>query len=133
MNTHHRRHGVILFAHGSRDPLWHRPIAALAQRIAQASPQTAVVCAYLELSPPDLPTAAKSLMAQGVQHIRIVPIFFGMGKHAREDLPRILEELRTQHTDTDFELSQAVGEHPLLLDALCAIALQGAISCGNTP
>lgn len=125
--------GVILFAHGSRDPLWHAPITTLAQRIQQVSPHTTVACAYLELSPPDLPTAARTMMAQGVRHIRIVPLFLGMGKHAREDLPRIVEELRMQHTGTEFALSPAVGEHPLLLDALCTIALQGANSCGEAP
>lgn len=133
MNTSTPNHGVILFAHGSRDPLWHHPIAMLAQRIQQASPHTLVVCAYLELSPPDLPTAAQALIARGVQRIRIVPLFLGMGKHAREDLPRILAVLRTQHTGTEFELSPAVGEHPLLLDALCTIALQGVSSCGEAP
>ena len=28
--------GVIVFAHGSRDPLWRHPVEAVAQRIAQA-------------------------------------------------------------------------------------------------
>ena len=133
MNTPSQTHGVILFAHGSRDPLWHTPIATLAQRIRHASPDTSVVCAYLELSPPDLPTAAQTMIAQGIQHIRIVPLFLGMGKHAREDLPLLMDALRAQHTDTEFELSPAVGEHPLLLDALCTIALQGATSCGEAP
>jgi sirohydrochlorin cobaltochelatase len=126
-------HGVILFAHGSRDPLWHRPIEALAQRVLDAAPQTQVACAYLELSVPDLPTAAQSLIAQGVQRIRIVPLFLGMGKHAREDLPRITQALRDEHAGVEFELSPAVGEHPLLLDTLCTIALQGAERRGEAP
>ncbi|TXH90711.1 MAG: cobalamin biosynthesis protein CbiX [Rhodoferax sp.] len=129
MNNSSPNRGVILFAHGSRDPLWHRPITTLAQRIQQASPHTEVVCAYLELSAPDLPTAAQALIAKGVPHIRVVPLFLGMGKHAREDLPLLMEALRTQHAGTEFELSPAVGEHPLLLDALCTIALQNVPSC----
>ncbi|NBQ89270.1 MAG: cobalamin biosynthesis protein CbiX, partial [Betaproteobacteria bacterium] len=32
-------HGVILFAHGSRDPQWRRPVEAVAQRILQLRPQ----------------------------------------------------------------------------------------------
>lgn len=133
MNIPPKNHGVLLFAHGSRDPLWHRPIATLAQRIQQASPHTEVACAYLELSTPDLPTAAQAMIAKGVRHIRIVPVFLGMGKHAREDLPLLMNSLRTQHADTEFELSPAVGEHPLLLDALCTIALQGGPSCAEAP
>lgn len=116
--------GVILFAHGSRDPQWHRPIEAVAERIRTNDPTRIVVCAYLELSQPDLPTAAATLIGQGVQHIRIVPLFLGMGKHAREDLPAITAALRAQHRTTAFELCPAVGENPLLLDTLCTIALQ---------
>ena len=47
-------HAIILFAHGSRDPLWHRPIQAVAQRIAKRDAQVLVRCAYLELTAPDL-------------------------------------------------------------------------------
>ena len=126
MKTDAPTHGVILFAHGSRDPLWHRPIEAVAQRIRVNEPTRAVACAYLELSQPDLPSAAAALIAQGVGHIRIVPLFLGMGKHAREDLPAITAALRARHRATEFELCPAVGENPLLLDTLCAIALQDA-------
>ena len=32
-------HGVILFAHGSRDPLWRTPMEAVRDRIAATQPQ----------------------------------------------------------------------------------------------
>lgn len=124
MTTTPPSRAIILFAHGSRDPLWHRPIERVADRIRAQSPGMTVVCAYLELSQPDLPTAAQKLIAEGIQKIRIVPLFLGMGKHAREDLPLITQTLRTEHPETAFELCPAVGENPLLLDTLCAIALQ---------
>ena len=31
-------HGIVLFAHGSRDPLWHKPIEAVSARIAALAP-----------------------------------------------------------------------------------------------
>lgn len=119
-------HGIILFAHGSRDPLWHRPIEAVAQRIRARAPGTLVQCAYLELNSPDLQTAAQALIAQGVKRLRIVPLFLGMGKHAREDLPLLTQALREQHPTIEWELVPAVGEDDLLLDTLCTIALQSA-------
>jgi sirohydrochlorin cobaltochelatase len=48
--------GIVLFAHGSRDPLWHKPMEAVAAHIATASAQTPVEGAYLEISTPDLTT-----------------------------------------------------------------------------
>jgi sirohydrochlorin cobaltochelatase len=82
---------IVLFAHGSRDPHWHEPIAAVAQAIAARSPHTVVRCAYLELSTPSLPQAVEALVAQGIDAVRVFPLFLGMGKHAREDLPQLMQ------------------------------------------
>jgi sirohydrochlorin cobaltochelatase len=119
--------GIVLFAHGSRDPLWHKPMEAVAARIAATSPQTQVVCAYLELSIPDLATATQTLLQLGVQAITIVPMFLGVGKHAREDLPVLVDALRQQHTAVQFTLRAAVGEDDRLVQLLAQIALDPAI------
>lgn len=114
---------IVLFAHGSRDPLWRRPIEAVASRIAERAPQVRVSCAYLELTPPDLPTAAAALVAQGATQITVLPMFLGVGKHARDDLPVLLTHLRALYPTVTFELARAVGEDPRLIDQLAQIAL----------
>lgn len=116
------RKGIILFAHGSRDPLWHQPIAAVARAIIANDPHAAVECAYLELSTPDLHTACSRLMANGVQWISILPMFLGVGKHAREDLPLLVQSLRSQYPHIQFELQAAVGENTRLIQLLATIA-----------
>ena len=83
-------------------------------------------CAYLELDEPDLPACAAELAAAGAQAITIVPMFLGTGKHAREDLPLLVARLRSDHPGLAFELQQAVGEDPRVLDLLAAIALEYA-------
>ena len=117
--------GIILFAHGSRDPLWRAPVEAVAQRIRQLSPGDLVACAYLELCEPDLLSAATDLIAEGALSIRPFPLFLGTGKHAREDLPVLLTQLRLATPGVPIELLPAVGEHPLLLDLMARIALDG--------
>lgn len=118
--------GIVLFAHGSRDPLWHKPMEAVAARIRQQSPHALVECAYLELSTPDLATATQRLLANGVQAITIVPMFLGVGRHAREDLPLLVEQLRQQHPQVIFSLKPAVGEDQRLVELLAQIALDGS-------
>jgi sirohydrochlorin cobaltochelatase len=115
---------IILFGHGSRDPLWRLPIEAVATRVAQLQPGVPVRCAYLELDQPDLPTAASQLVAHGARQVTIVPMFLGTGRHARNDLPVIVEALRKAHGNVTFVLQQAVGEDARVLDLLAAIAIE---------
>ena len=114
---------IILFAHGSRDPLWHKPIQAVAERIGQRSPSTVVRCAYLELTEPDLPHVANALVAEGATRLCVVPMFLGVGRHAREDLPTLITALQAAHPTVDISCQPAVGEQNSLLDLLADIAL----------
>ena len=118
------QYAIILFAHGSRDALWRRPIEAVANQIKQLSPDTQVACAYLELTEPDLSTTVVRLIQTGITVIRIVPMFLGVGRHAREDLPLLLQDLITQYPGVKFELRNAIGEEPELTRAMAAIALK---------
>ena len=114
---------IILFAHGSRDPQWRAPIEAVAAHIRIRQPGTAVRCAYLELCAPSLLEAATDLIATGAHQIRVFPIFFGVGKHAREDLPLLIEQIRTAHPGVLVELLPAAGEYAQLTALMADIAL----------
>ncbi len=116
-------HAIIVFAHGSRDPLWHKPIQAVAERISQRSPNTVVRCAYLELTEPDLPHVANALVTEGATSLCVVPMFLGVGRHAREDLPALITQLKTSHPLIDISCQPAVGEQTALLNLLADIAL----------
>lgn len=115
--------GIILFAHGSRDPLWKLPIEAVAARIREREVDAQVTCAYLELTTPDLPSVAAQMIASGAMTLRIVPMFLGVGRHAREDLPVLVTQLQADHPQVRFELQAAVGENPLLIDLMAQIAI----------
>ena len=116
--------GIVLLAHGSRDERWREPIEAVAERVCKNEPNARVACAYMELATPDLPMATAALIASGATAIRVVPLFLGMGKHAREDLPRLLAAARARHPDVCVEASAAVGERTEVLDLLATLALQ---------
>ncbi len=114
---------VVLFAHGSRDPLWRQPIEAVAARMADSAPQVPVRCAYLELCAPDLNTVVHELLALGVQSMTVVPMFLGVGKHAREDLPQLMQALKAQHPLIQLTLRPAIGEDPAMIELMAKIAL----------
>ncbi len=115
---------TILFGHGSSDPAWRIPIDTVAQRMLESAPQSLVRCAFLERTTPDLDTTVGELVQQGVNHIKIVPMFLGVGRHAREDMPLLVANLQTVHPQVSFKLNPSVGEEPLVVDLLARIAMQ---------
>ncbi len=127
-------HAIILFAHGSRDPLWRAPLEAVAHTIAAQHPHTPVRCAYLELCEPDLATVTTEIIAacatsmlanslNGAINVRIVPMFLGMGVHARKDLPELVEALRVAHPAVHFEVVPPIGEDPRVTALLAEMAV----------
>jgi sirohydrochlorin cobaltochelatase len=118
--------GTILFAHGSRDPLWRKPAEAIAERVRTLDATRRVACAFLEMTAPDIQTCAAEMASQGVNRINVVPLFLGVGKHAREDLPLLMAELQATHPHIAFTLQAAVGEDERLVDLIAHIALSSS-------
>ncbi|HNW03134.1 MAG TPA: CbiX/SirB N-terminal domain-containing protein [Burkholderiaceae bacterium] len=114
---------VVLFAHGSRDPLWRKPVETVAARLRERDASAMIACAYLELTEPDLQTAVQTLVNEGASSIRVVPMFLGVGRHAREDLPLLMTELRALYPKVVFELQQSIGEDQRLIDLIADIAM----------
>jgi sirohydrochlorin cobaltochelatase len=117
---------IVLFAHGSRDALWRKPIEHIAHIITQASPETPVACAYLELNAPTLQQACEQLLEQHAQlsNLRVMPLFLGIGKHAREDLPVLMTDLRQRYPKLQIDLLPSVGESLPVLHLIAQQALQ---------
>lgn len=115
---------VIVLAHGSRDPLWRAPIEAVAEEIRRTDGSARVACAYLEMCEPDLRAAVLAMVAQGASRVRVLPLFFGMGKHAREDLPQLMADLTARYPDIRFEQLPAAGEDARVTELLARIALE---------
>jgi len=82
-----------------------------------------VRCAYLEICVPSLPEAARDLITAGARQLIIFPLFLGVGKHAREDLPLLIEQIRLASPGVDIELLPAAGEYEQLTTLLADIVL----------
>lgn len=112
------RSGIILFAHGARDPQWAEPFHALRSRLQSKNPALAVEVAFLEHMAPDLTAAVGQLADRGVERITLVPLFMGRGGHLRQDLPRLIARAMDVHPGVLIRSTQALGEVDALLDAI---------------
>jgi sirohydrochlorin cobaltochelatase len=123
--------GLILFAHGARDPRWAAPFEDTAARIRVLQPQLRVRLAYLDFMTPDLGGAVDDLAAAGCDRVDVVPMFLGSGGHVRQDLPRLLEELRGRHAGLALVLHTAIGEVPSVVQAMADAAAAAAAATGG--
>ena len=124
--------GLILFAHGARDPRWAAPFEAVAERIRGTRPHLDVRLAFLEFMTPDLAAAGAGLAGAGCTRVVVVPMFLGAGGHVRKDLPVRLDELRAAWPAVEFVLQPAIGELPEVIDAMARVA-GAAADTGSAP
>jgi sirohydrochlorin cobaltochelatase len=115
-------HGLILFAHGARDPRWAQPFEAVAAQVREARPGVQVQLAFLEFMAPTLPEAGTALAQAGCTQVDVLPMFLGTGGHVRKDLPLLMDALRSTHAGTRFTLHPAIGEMPAVTQAMAGVA-----------
>ena len=116
--------GLLLFAHGARDPAWARPFDEVARRIALQRPGLPLALAYLEFMTPGLEDAAHALVAQGCRRVHIVPMFLGTGGHVRKDIPPLIERLQAHHGEAvTWLLHPALGDQDRVLQAMTEASL----------
>jgi sirohydrochlorin cobaltochelatase len=117
------KRGIVLFAHGARDPRWAEPFEAVAQRVREREPALDVRLAFLELMTPSLRDAGNALALAGCERIDVVPLFLGAGGHVRNDLPVLVAELRTAHPGVRWHLQRPIGEIDSVIEAMASAAV----------
>ncbi|MEQ1882181.1 MAG: CbiX/SirB N-terminal domain-containing protein [Burkholderiales bacterium] len=121
LNAEHS--AIILFAHGARDPEWAAPFRRMVARIRQSRPGLRVELAFLEFMQPALAEAVAGVVADGADSITLVPLFLAQGGHLKQDLPRLLEDIRQDYPGAQIEVTQAIGDSQVLTDAIADWAL----------
>ena len=118
--------GIVLFAHGARDPEWARPFEEIRDRVRASRPEYPIALAYLEIMSPTLEEAIGSLIAEGASAVTVFPLFMAQGGHLKEDLPRILDAIRASQPHVPISLESAIGEVPEILAAIAEWVLSRA-------
>lgn len=126
------KQGLLLFAHGARDPNWAVPFDDVARRVRLAQPTWPVEMAFLEFMSPDLRSAGTRLAQAGCGHVDVVPLFLGAGGHVRKDLPLLLDELRALFPATQWELRRAIGEIDSVIEAMAQAAVASVQTAADT-
>jgi sirohydrochlorin cobaltochelatase len=109
---------IVLFGHGARDPQWAEPMRRLQSILVGQLPDVQVELAFLELMVPSLPDTVECMAQGGVEHVQVVPIFFGRGGHLKNDFPVIMAEMKAKHPGLNIEATSAVGQWDAVWQAI---------------
>jgi sirohydrochlorin cobaltochelatase len=118
---------VILFAHGARDPEWSAPFRRIAARLRAARPDLPVRLAFLELMQPAPADAVAGLVADGISHITLVPLFLAQGGHLRR-IAAPAGHHPPQPPGVTIDVTQAIGDSEVLTAAIADWALAQHLS-----
>ena len=127
------KNGLLLFAHGARDPRWALPFEDVARRIRAREPAVAVELSFLEFMTPTLHEGGERLAAAGCDRVDVVPLFLGAGGHVRKDLPELLNELAAAHPNVQWRLQKAIGEVDSVVEAMALAALALTLASETSP
>jgi sirohydrochlorin cobaltochelatase len=115
--------GLLLFAHGARDPNWALPFEAVAQLVRAGRPGLPVELAFLEFMSPNLSEAGHRLAALGCNDVAVIPLFLGAGGHVRKDLPALMADMAHSHPRVTWRLQHAIGEIDSVIHAMAEAAM----------
>lgn len=114
--------GLILFAHGSRDPLWRGPFESILEKTREKH-SGPVALAFLECMEPGLQMAIDMMASEDIQQIKVIPLFLAAGSHVRKDLPEMIKTAQAKHPDISISTTAAIGEQAEIQSAIASFAL----------
>lgn len=87
-------------------------------RLRNKQPGIRVELAFLEMMRPTLAATVAGLAAEGIGRITVVPLFLAQGGHLKEDLPRMLDDIRRDHPALRIDVTTAIGDSEDLTNAI---------------
>jgi sirohydrochlorin cobaltochelatase len=120
------KQALVLFAHGSRDPDWARPFEKISAELARKCPGIEIRLAYLEAMRPTLDEALASLVARKATRISVVPVFLGQGGHLKNDLPKLVADVREAYRGVEIAREPSLGEQPAVIEAIAEAIARAA-------
>lgn len=98
----------LFIAHGSRESSAQEGFEALLSNLAPALKPNEVGGAYLTLNEPSIAAAIEAASEKGFKDFIIAPLFFFEGAHLKNDIPKILADLKLKNSDLDFHVMPAI-------------------------
>lgn len=109
---------LLLVDHGSRVDAANESIESIADFLRRLAPDLIIHTAHMELAPPNIPTGIARCVDDGAAEIIIHPYMLSAGRHATEDIPRIVEGAKSDYPGVEFRVTPPLGIHEKLAEVV---------------
>jgi len=107
---------ILLVSHGSKAPKAREEIGSLAAQLKKKSGVRIVQPAFLEIESPDIPQGIHLCVRKGATEVTILLNFLNSGRHAGDDIPKIIRQARQDHPRVKFRITKPIGRQDYLVD-----------------
>lgn len=118
---------ILLVGHGSRSQdakeIFNKVVEGLRKKT-----DVPVESCYMEISDPKIRDVIGKMYNDGVRDMIVLPYFLFKGIHIKEDIPRILTEMKSKWEGLKITLAQPIEYHDLILEILLE-RLEGEKTC----
>ncbi len=108
---------IVIVLHGSPSKAannWFNFIKILSSLMER--PSSDFTLAFLQFGEPNLESAIKDLIRNGIQRIVIHPLFLSPGHHVVKDIPEIIERTKKENPEIEITYTKPLGIHPKLAE-----------------
>lgn len=112
------RPGLLVIAHGSRDPRHVATVTALCARARSLRPGVRVEVGFLDFDAPSVERALARLWSRGAREVVALPLLLTRAFHAKSDVPAVLREATARLPGIALRQARVLGPSPLLTAAL---------------
>lgn len=103
------KRAVLLVGHGSKITGSSDAMDQVLESLRKKEPATFFQPAFLELQSPSIPQAIDLCVSRRCDEIIVIPYFVQTGRHVVHDIPNIVVEAQTKHTQSKIRLGSYVG------------------------
>jgi len=107
---------VLLISHGSHSSKTEEEVSHFVEVLRQQSDISIIEYAFLEIARPSIPEGIESCVQKGATKVIILLNFLNAGKHVDEDIPLLIEEARSKHSNVTFHITKPLGQHDQIIN-----------------
>lgn len=110
--------GLLLVDHGSAISESNELLQKIAEGINRKRPDLIVHVAHMELARPTIAEGFAACAQSGAQEIVVHPYMLVPGRHATQDVPKLVREAADNHPGVKFRVTGPLGLHEKIWDVV---------------